>query len=214
MPLTSYKFENESWWEKIQSYYWQTLPYNWRPGQIWYRLKCFCWHRYTTYKPRTLGHTWCDRTELLPHMIFEILARFLDKECSPGHIEWYGEHGHKVIPGVNYNAYTEEDRNHPDSVYVLDYMKELRSWFYDTYLNNYDDYLDEWYEFHKRHCIIEMVDSDTKHCKKMDFQYDTPENKEKDSELLQRSNDREVWWNQQLEEKMTEVIKLRAFMWT
>ena len=79
--------------------YWHTVPYDWRPGQIWCRLKCWAWKRYTTVKPRYLDHTWCDRCDLLPHMMFEILCDFVEKECSPGCVEWYGEHGHKLDKG-------------------------------------------------------------------------------------------------------------------
>ena len=99
--------------DKIKRYYWQQWPYDWRPGQAWYRLKCFVWHRYTTVKPRNMAHTWCDRCELLPHMMFEILQQFIEEECSPGHIEWYGEYGHKLDNGK----------------YVMDEMKDLAHWW-------------------------------------------------------------------------------------
>lgn len=49
---------------------------------IFYKLKCFIFRPYTTIKPRNLGHTWCDTTELIPHMLFELLERFLVGEMN------------------------------------------------------------------------------------------------------------------------------------
>ena len=52
------------------------------PYPIFYRIKCFIFRPYTTIKPRNLGHTWCDTTELIPHMLFELLERFLVGEMN------------------------------------------------------------------------------------------------------------------------------------
>lgn len=81
---------------KIKQLYWK-IPYDWRPSQIWYRLKCYFWHRYTTIKPRYLDHTWHDRCDILPHMMFEILSQFIEKECSPGHVDWDWDEEHRAI---------------------------------------------------------------------------------------------------------------------
>lgn len=121
----------------VKCAYWKIIPYDWRPGQIWYRLKCFLWHRYTTVKPRYLQHTWCDRCEIMPHMMFEILAQFIEDECSPGHVLWYGESGHKII--VN-----------GQEKYVMDEMKDLVFWW-DTIWNGEWEEVNDilWNEAHK-----------------------------------------------------------------
>lgn len=112
--------KEDTWKDKIQYAYWSILPYDWRPGQMWYRFKCFVWHRYTTIRPRYLGHTWCDRRCLVPEMMFEILSEFLEKECSPGHVEWYGEYPHMVtVDGVEKN--------------VMDEMKDLAAWWHQVW---------------------------------------------------------------------------------
>ena len=49
---------------------------------LWYSFTCWAWHRHTTIKPRTLPHTWVDRCELLPHLMFEVLGRFLEEELN------------------------------------------------------------------------------------------------------------------------------------
>lgn len=111
----------DSLWEAIFFKYWDIVPYNWRPMEIWYRIKCFCWKRYTTVKSRHLSHQWCDKTELIPYTLFEMLEDFVEKECSPGHIEWYGQYGHKVLVGMEYK-------------YVRDEMTDLLKWWNEVYI--------------------------------------------------------------------------------
>lgn len=106
--------------DKIKYFYWQHWPYDWRPGQMWYRLKCFLWHRYTTIRPRYLDHTWYDRSGLMPHMMFEILSQFIEKECSPSIVEWYGEWGAKITVGG-------------EEKYVRDEMQELYDWWHTVW---------------------------------------------------------------------------------
>jgi len=49
---------------------------------LWYRMKCFIFRPFTTIKPRHLGHTYMDIAEIMPHMIFELLERFLVEELD------------------------------------------------------------------------------------------------------------------------------------
>lgn len=73
----------DSRWDRVKFAYWKRVPYDWRPGQVWYRLKCRFWHKYSTVRPRWLGHTWVDRDELLEHVMFEVLGRYLEAEAGP-----------------------------------------------------------------------------------------------------------------------------------
>lgn len=136
----------ETLWDKIRHTYWRIIPYDWRPGQIVYRLKCFLWKRYSTVKPRSLPHTWCDRCELLPHMMFEILSQFIERECSPGIVEWYGEYGHKItVDG--------EER------YVRDEMQSLYDWWHYTYLKAFPETEEAlWAAARPYHPVKEFVD--------------------------------------------------------
>lgn len=89
----SYK-ELETIWDKIEDVYLKLIPFNLRPKNMWYKFKCYGWKRYTTVKPRTLGHDWCDRDALLVHCIFEIVRDFLDGETpkTQEELEWQKEH--------------------------------------------------------------------------------------------------------------------------
>lgn len=80
------------WFEWIQERYWHLVPYEWRPFELWYRLKCRLWHKYTTVKPRHLPHTWTDRCTLMPHLMFEVLCQFIERE-DPNPPEVYEEIG-------------------------------------------------------------------------------------------------------------------------
>lgn len=79
----------------LENLYWKIIPYNWRPRQLWYYLKCWAWHRYSTVRPRYLPHTWCDRDHLLAHVMFEVLSDFIEGECSPGDVDWDSDNEHR-----------------------------------------------------------------------------------------------------------------------
>lgn len=112
-----------------------------RVHDLWYRLKCFLWYRYTTVKPRTLKfHTWTDRDNLLLHCSFEILCRFLEEECSPGIVDWDCD---------------EEDKQ------AMKTMKELYVWW-NKYIENEHKNL-KWSEESKEikeklHKLIDVMD--------------------------------------------------------
>jgi len=126
-------------YEQLNSLYRSLIPYDWRPMQVWYRLCCYIWHRYTTVKPRTLNyHTWCDRAQLMPHAMFEILTRFIEEECSPGIVDWTSSHHIVKVDGEDVNVREE--------------MQALYDWWHQYYLVEYpaaDKRLYEIMESHK-----------------------------------------------------------------
>ncbi len=192
----------DTWLDKIKYAYWHTLPYNWRPGQIWYRLKCWVWKRYTTVKPRYLGHTWCDRTELMPHMMFEILCQFVERECSPGHVEWYGEYGHKItVDG--------------EEKYVMDEMKDLIAWWHAVWnkeVEEVDDMLWAEAEGHSPTSYFEPFGDEGL------FEWKQRFTSEGDEEIWKRCmkglNNLEYIMAVALEERLHRLVKLIPYMWT
>lgn len=94
--------------------------------KFYYKVKGFLWNRYSVVKSRHLGYTWIDRDRLLLFTMFEILEQFVEKECSPGHVEWYGEYGHKVF--VNGRE-----------KFVRDEMDDLLKWWNERFIP-YDNY--------------------------------------------------------------------------
>ena len=79
----------ENPWDWIQTAYWQSIPFRWRPSSIWRRFSCWGWKRYTTIKPRTMPwNGWTEYGLLLPHVMFEVLVRYVEKQTENGNIDW------------------------------------------------------------------------------------------------------------------------------
>lgn len=187
----------------IKYAYWNIIPYDWRPGQIWYRLKCFLWHRYTTVKPRYLHHTWCDRCEIMPHMMFEILAQFIEDECSPGYVQWYGEQGHKIT--VN-----------GQEKYVLDEMKDLVAWWDDVWNGEWEEVNDIlWAEAHKHDPETEWTEVDGKpHLSYWDPQFKETEDGEIWHFCMRAVNKLERNMHKAREKCLHRMIAIMPYMWT
>lgn len=173
--------------EKIQDLYWKIIPYDYRPGQIWYRFKCWAWKRYSTVKPRYLKHTWCDMDHLMAHTMFEILSTFIEEECSPGHVVWYGEYAHMVE--VN-----------GEQVNVRDEMQYLYDWWHKKYNGSYEKETDEIYE----HTIDEPFVDDNGHLYMSDH----------NRALYKKASELEQEYEEQLEENLIRLLKIRPYMWT
>jgi len=178
----------------------------WHPHNLWYKFKCWAWKRYSTIKPRYLDHTWCDRTELLPHMMFEILSQFIENECSPGHVEWYGEYGHKItVDG--------------EEKYARDEMQEIYDWWNTTVQKEYPAKWDEWHERMRKHepneLFVDYCDDDgvLEYCE-YNPQFDTPEQKEAYKEVCQECDKLEKEIADKYNEMMHRLINIRHYMWT
>lgn len=122
--LNEWCWENEetsriaSLYCKVQNIYHSIIPYNYRPSQLYYRAKCFLWNRYSTVKSRYLPHTWCDRDNLLFHTSMEILSQFLEKECSPGIVNW------------------ESDEYH---AHAMSEMRTIYKWYHEEYMKKMNE---------------------------------------------------------------------------
>lgn len=167
---------------KLLDIYYNLIPYDYRPSQLWYVLKCWAWHRYTTIKPRYLSHKWTDKVDVLPHIMFEVLSEFIEDECSPGWVEWYGDYPHVIkVDGV--------DRN------VRDEMQALYSWWHEKYNGSYPEIIDEIYD------SLPLED----------FCFPIAKQAEKVYGLVNRIEQR---MDEELEEKMIRLVRLRPYMWT
>lgn len=196
---------DDTLWDKIKYKYYDIVPYNWRPSQIWYRLKCRLWKKYTTYKPRYLSHTWNDRDNILLHMNFEILCQFIEKECSPGYVNW---------------AYDE---------FHIEKMREMRSlydWWIDCHTDRKkDDILldkrfDELYKVYEY--LIDEADGPTETIplrgedyKIYAYKWETSRtNPDKFSDYVKARNNLSHIHEEFLERQLIRLIKIRPFMWT
>ena len=169
---------------------------------MWYQVKCFVWNRYSTVRPRGLPHTWVDCSNLLPHVMFEVLSRFIENECSPGDVEWYGEYSHKIT------------RN-GEEVFVRDELQAIYDWWNITYRKEYPQREDELLE---RMMAFEpdRVFKDTGNSHYVEFapEWNDPEAKEsydsasKEFAALQKRSEEE------LIEFMHRLVEVSRSMWT
>ena len=204
------KNEKSSLFHKIKKTYWNIIPYDWRPQRLLYRIHCFLWYRYTTIKPRTLNyHTWCDRSILIPHIMFEILSQFLEKECSPGHVEWYGEYGHKI----------EVDGK---QVYVMDEIKSLYDWWHNDYGKEYQRKCDEiWEEVEscRPEYYFRKIESHPQSRGHEDYyeydpKFNTQENKVKYKNLINEIHYIESYYEEQLQKNLHRLVNIIPYLWT
>ena len=177
---------------QIENLYWKIIPYNWRPGKIWYRVKCFFWHRYTTVKPRYLDHQWNDRCAVLPHMMFEILSQFIEKECSPGTVDWDYDEWHRT-------ARKE--------------MQELYDWWHFIYNKQYSAICDRlWKKAEKHSPVTSWIERDDfdEYCP----QWATPMDEKLYRLYLDAVRRLEDRMDKQLEGNLHRIIEIMPYLWT
>jgi len=192
--------------EKIQDSYWTIVPYNWRPGQIWYRIKCFLWHRYSTVKPREFPHTWVDRCELMPHMIFEILSQFIEGECGEdGVVDWYYEGGHKIEVKGEVSG---------KLINVRDEMQDLYDWWHKDYIVNKDHTHDAYHEHFKQHGTRSFEEIQGSDHLGWETNFDTPEAEAESDRLFQEAMALEKAYEKELNSRLHRIINIIPYMWT
>jgi hypothetical protein len=130
-------------------------------------------------------------------MMFEILSQFIEKECSPGHIEWYGEWGHKI-----------------DGKYVRDEMQELYDWWHNVYNKfHHEEDAKLWDKASKHRPDVEWVPLDGG-----GFLWDQQWKNEDDKQLYHKHLDAAIELEENMEKQLAEnlhrIINIMPYMWT
>lgn len=189
--------------DKIRDIYWWAIPYDYRPHELWYKLKCFVWYRYKIINPRYLPYTWCDRRELLMHSMFEILSDFVEKECSPGYVDWYHEYAHKVnIDGKE--------------VFVRDEIQHLYDWWHTTYLKEYAKIEENLWDLYGKYTPpIEKCFVPEGEYYILDMSHGLSEEDNKKRKMVLESIEKfEIFVEEEIQEKLHRIINVRLSMWT
>ena len=135
--------------------------------------------------------------------MFEILGQFIEKECSPGVIEWYGKHGHKIdVDGV--------------SKYVRDEMTDLWYWWCFDYLEGYDKRRDAlWAEVEKvdDESLISQFDKG-EGFSTYNPTYKTPEAGARVRELYKQINAIDEEERTALQAHLHRLVNIREYLWT
>ena len=188
---------------RIKYKYWEIWPSDLRPMTIWYNFKCWAWHRYSTIRCRELPHTWCDRRDLLLHASFQILTDFIDKECSPGHVQWYGDGAHHLkVDGVVEN--------------VMDEMLELYWWWDTVYLKEYPKTMDElWDEIDgPRMLCVPYEGMPDCVAGQLEMVYRDDEHRDAYKARTDKINEVEKLMDEQAERMLKRLAAIRLWMWT
>jgi hypothetical protein len=152
----------------------------------WYEFKCWLWYRFTTIKPRYLGHTWTDRDELLAHMMFEILCQFIERECSPGDINWYEEDW----PDKKVEVDGQEK-------WARDELQDLYDWWIKGYNDKrLKDEEAKWKEIKRE--VGDKINLKNEQYRKM----------VREISVLERQ------WEDELNIMLARLLKMRKYMWT
>jgi len=182
------------------------LPYKWRPSRLWYQFTCWAWKRFTTVKPRKLNHSWCDRCTLLPHLMFEVLADFVEKEEALNcHVDWGFDVG---VGHVDEHGYSPHSIN-VDGVEKLvgQEIKDIYDWWVkNDYSLPYES--ESIYNEYTAFCDIHRTGN------WIDGLWDTPESREKSYELLKEHGKREDQLLEETKEMMRRLVNIYPFLWT
>jgi len=175
---------------RLQYLYWRIVPYNWRPGQLWYQFKCWSWKRYSTVRPRWLPHTWVDRDVLLAHCMFEVLGRFLEGECGDdGIVDWDADEAHRT---------------------AMAELRELWRWWAEDYLKF--DRADltaglkapEWTSH----------ETEDGFGFRIEFRHESPEAEAAWTTAILKVADSEAEMEAELKRRMKRLVDVSSFMWT
>jgi hypothetical protein len=179
--------------EKIQDIYYK-IPYNWRPKNIWYSITCRFWHKYTTVKPRYLSHQWTDRCEVMPHMMFEILSQFIEKECTPEQVDWTWEGNLIEVNGQKISARDE--------------MQYLYDWWHKKYNDEYEKKSEAlWDEVFDVGPKMNVSDTGI-----LNFVFDNDEKKIEYDEKSKIARDFDEFVAKELHENLHRIINITRFL--
>jgi hypothetical protein len=138
----------------------------------------------------------------MPNMMFEMLCQFIEKECSPGNIEWYGEGGHKFT--VN-----------KVEKYVMDEMKELVEWWHKVWNKEYQEVSDMlWAEAGLHSPTREFVDVPGTTYIEWLPEFETEEDETIYNNCVMAVNKLERNMHKALEDRLHRIIPLIPYMWT
>lgn len=157
----------------------------------WYWLKCYLWRKHNHVRIRTLPVTWSDRTEILPHAMFQVLSDFMEKEKPGERIDW---------------SWNEEH------AHVWKEMNELYEWWHNTYLP-----FDPW----KAAPIPEDVEPNVRIKEMEDgrrltevLSWGSQEHETAYKLAWEKHREAEEDMERQLEENSIRLIRIRRYLWT
>lgn len=195
--------------------YWKCVPHDYRPKEIYYRLKCFFWKRYTTVKGRYLPHTYMDAECILIHSMMEIVCRFVEKEMG------YGKLPKKEFD--EWLAWQKQHNNHRTVVvngetkHFYDEILEIYHWWLANHEKPYHQEIGDFYQKHASGDMDTIVGWNDKYGGPMyewEDNWDSPENEAVYKAVMEREREREKDYEAKLDEMLHRIVNLRGQLWS
>ncbi len=195
----------ETLWDKVKYKYWEILPYDYRPSQLWYYTKCKLWKKYNQVTVKHLPPTWVDRDYLLHGVMFQVLEDFIEKECTSGSTDWYSKDCPLTV------------KVHGVEVHARDEMTQLLKWYKTKFLGSYekirDDLTDRFLASAPPHIEKEITINGETYIEWSDGEI-SEEQRKHYLFLMDLSTYTDQRIAEELESMLIRLVKVRPFMWT
>lgn len=162
--------------------------------QVWEQLSAWTSPGINTVRPRTLGDEFVDRGYLVPHLMFEVLGRFLEEECGDeGVVDWDAR---------------EDDR------LAMAEMRELWRWWNEEYLKFSDE---KFYDGVEEPQLVEGPEEILPGgvtAREFDYEWSSPEAGDAFSKACIAAADAKEAMEAELRSRCKRLIDITPFMWT
>jgi hypothetical protein len=129
--------------------------------------------------------------------MFEILSDFIEGECQPEQVEWYGEYGHKI-----------------GDKYVRDEMQELYDWWNQVYQKDYPAICDRLWKHAEKHSPVTNWVEIEDYCQEYKPTWKTDKDKHLYQLCLKALNNVEADMDEDLKANLHRIIEIMPYMWT
>lgn len=169
----------------------------WRFRRLWHKIRYW---NHTTIRARTLPrHGPCDYREQLAHIMFEVLSRFIEEECSPGIRDWYSNPYTVTIDGVEKN--------------VRDEMQDLYNWWHEQFLKGYPAEEEKLWEMAEKHAPLANVRQENGKGV-WEPVFESTEDKVAYNNIVHSISELEGNRELELQRRLQRLVNLRLYMWT
>jgi hypothetical protein len=150
-------------------------------------------HRYTTIRPRYLHNDYVDERELMIHINFELLMRFIESDAID-HIDWY------------------DDNCKLNDEYVIDIWIRLYEWYKIDFMRYYrGEYADAIYA----NCPDPLSwTTERDGATYFELKFASPDDERKHNECMQQLHDLDERYERMANDNLKLLIDTRLYMWT
>lgn len=146
-------------------------------------IKCRLWYKYNRITIKTLPSTWVDRDNLMVHALFGILDDFVNKEKPDLIVDWDSDPEHRQ---------------------ARDKMDELINWWKNIYLK-FDAWSDVKLDYDYKNSLIKTQDDPVIYTMKPM----SPKDRKRIKNIIKKENEME----EELNQKLIEILSIRKYLW-